>query len=46
MWITELSEEDLDQAAALEQDCFGSQAWSRTGRLPMRLSMRTRCISS
>ena len=29
MWITELSEEDLDQAAALEQDCFGSQAWSR-----------------
>ena len=29
MWISELSEEDLDQAAALEQDCFGSQAWSR-----------------
>ena len=29
MWITELSEEDLEQAAVLEQACFGSQAWSR-----------------
>ena len=29
MRICELSEADLDQAAALERVCFGSQAWSR-----------------
>ena len=28
MWIRELSEADLEQAVCLEQECFGSQAWS------------------
>lgn len=28
MWISKLSEKELDQAAALERACFGSQAWS------------------
>ena len=28
MRIRELSEADLDQAVCLEQECFGSQAWS------------------